>query len=85
MTVQGFAALTRGLTELADALCQGRLVFVLEGGYHRDALAYGVLAAFRLWLGHDDVLDPLGPPPRADEPSVENLIAQVRRLHRLEG
>ncbi|MBO9361640.1 MAG: histone deacetylase [Thermoflexus sp.] len=85
MTVQGFAALTRGLTELADALCQGRFVFVLEGGYHRDALAYGVLAAFRLWLGHDDVLDPLGPPPRADEPSVENLIAQVRRLHRLEG
>ncbi len=84
MTVSGFAALTRRLTELADILCQGRLVFVLEGGYHRDALAYGVLAAFRLWLGEEDVVDPLGPPPRADEPSVEGLIANVRRLHRLE-
>lgn len=85
MTVHGFAALTRGLMELADALCGGRLVFVLEGGYHREALAYGVLAAFRLWLGHGDVLDPLGPPPRPEEPSIESLIAQVRRLHRLEG
>lgn len=84
LTVSGFATLTRRLTELADALCHGRLVFVLEGGYHRDALAYGVLAAFRLWLGDEDVVDPLGPPPRADEPSVEGLIANVRRLHRLE-
>ncbi len=84
MTVSGFAALTRRLTELADAVGEGRLVFVLEGGYHRDALAYGVLAAFRLWLGEEEVLDPLGPPPREDEPSLETLIANVRRLHRLE-
>jgi acetoin utilization deacetylase AcuC-like enzyme len=39
VTPEGFAALTRILLNLADACSGGRLVLVLEGGYHIQGLA----------------------------------------------
>jgi acetoin utilization deacetylase AcuC-like enzyme len=47
LTAQGFAALTRCLMMMADALCAGRLVLVLEGGYHLGALSESVRAVLR--------------------------------------
>ena len=44
MTEIGFAALTRILMDVAAACCAGRLVMVLEGGYHVGALAASVVA-----------------------------------------
>lgn len=44
MTAAGFALLTRILMDCAQALCRGRLVLCLEGGYHLQALAESVLA-----------------------------------------
>lgn len=44
ITPQGFAAITRVVVKLADELCQGRLVSVLEGGYRLDGLAASVTA-----------------------------------------
>ena len=38
-TTEDFTDLTRDICALADELCQGRLVSVLEGGYDLDALA----------------------------------------------
>ncbi len=38
VTPHGFAALTRILLNIADDCCQGRLVGVLEGGYHLQGL-----------------------------------------------
>jgi acetoin utilization deacetylase AcuC-like enzyme len=39
ITPDGFAALTRILLNIADVCCRGRLVAVLEGGYHVAGLA----------------------------------------------
>jgi len=39
MTAQGYARLIRWLRQIADAVCLGRLVLVLEGGYHPEGLA----------------------------------------------
>lgn len=39
LSVSGFAGLNQALLGLADELCDGRLVMVLEGGYNLDALA----------------------------------------------
>jgi acetoin utilization deacetylase AcuC-like enzyme len=44
ITPDGFAALTRVVVDLADELCEGRIVSVLEGGYHLDGLAASVVA-----------------------------------------
>ncbi len=42
LTEQGFAGMTREMTSLAAEFCGGRLVSVLEGGYHLPALAASV-------------------------------------------
>ena len=44
ITPQGYAAITRVIVKLADELCQGRIVSVLEGGYRLDGLAESVAA-----------------------------------------
>jgi acetoin utilization deacetylase AcuC-like enzyme len=49
VTQAGFAAMARRLRALADAVCGGRIIAVLEGGYDLTGLAGGmteVLAAF---------------------------------------
>jgi acetoin utilization deacetylase AcuC-like enzyme len=44
VTPDGFAAITRLVIGLADEMCQGRIVSVLEGGYRLDGLAESVAA-----------------------------------------
>src|SRR4029453_1176375 len=39
MTTPGFARLSKALVDLADSVCEGRIVFVTEGGYDTRALA----------------------------------------------
>jgi acetoin utilization deacetylase AcuC-like enzyme len=51
VTPQGFAAIARVVVNLADELCQGRVVSVLEGGYRLDGLADSVAAHVRVLQG----------------------------------
>ena len=44
MTTEGFARLTRTLLEVADEVCEGRVVLVTEGGYDLKALAESLQA-----------------------------------------
>jgi len=44
VTAQGFADLTRVVTDIAEECCSGRIVSVLEGGYHLQGLATSVAA-----------------------------------------
>lgn len=80
LSLAGFALITRTLKELADELCQGRLVFTLEGGYDRQVLAQAVLTAFTLLLHDDPPLDLIGPSPYP-EPDIGGLLSRIKRLH----
>ncbi len=51
ITPAGYAAMTRVVVELADELCQGRLVSVLEGGYRLDGLSDSVVAHVKALQG----------------------------------
>ena len=51
LTEEGFAALTRRVAALAEECCAGRLVLVLEGGYHPQALARSVAATLAVLDG----------------------------------
>ncbi len=44
VTAQGFAELTHIVKAIAEKCCEGRLVSILEGGYHLDGLADSVEA-----------------------------------------
>jgi acetoin utilization deacetylase AcuC-like enzyme len=85
LSIGGYTAIARALKELAEELCDGRLVFTLEGGYHLEALAYAILNSFAVLLGDDDwqLVDPLGPSPRSERP-VDDIVARVRQTHGLD-
>jgi len=42
VTPRGFAAMTRLVMEIADECCAGKLVLILEGGYHTGGLCDSV-------------------------------------------
>jgi acetoin utilization deacetylase AcuC-like enzyme len=80
LSINGYAALTQRLVALADELCSGNIVLVLEGGYSLPALAGGVLASLRVLLGRDPGPDPLGP-AGGGEPDISLLIRRIRDRH----
>jgi acetoin utilization deacetylase AcuC-like enzyme len=51
ITPEGFAAMTRIVVDLANELCEGRVVSVLEGGYRLDGLADSVVAHVKVLQG----------------------------------
>ena len=81
LSITGYMALVQHLLELADELCGGRLVCVLEGGYNLEVLAHSVLSTFRTLRG--DAIgpsDPFGPAP-AKERDTSSLLSKIKALH----
>jgi len=84
VTVTGFARMARILKELAAELCQGRLVFTLEGGYNLQVVASSVKATFDVLLDNPKIEDPLGKAPMARKPrGFDEHIEAIRRIHHL--
>ena len=84
MTVTGLARIVGIIKGLADELCEGRLVFSLEGGYNLAALATSIKATMNVLLGNTDIDDPLGKSPRQfNAPSIAPLIKQIKETHNL--
>jgi acetoin utilization deacetylase AcuC-like enzyme len=84
LSLTGYAWIARTLVALAGELCDGRIVFALEGGYHQEALSYGVLNTFYALLGDATVTDPLGPSPWPER-DASAYVASLRELHNLGG
>ncbi len=82
LSLKGYAHLARELTLMAQQLCEGKIVFLMEGGYDLDALSYGWSNIARVLLGDDRIQDPLGPSGDA-EPNIERLIERVQQIHGL--
>jgi acetoin utilization deacetylase AcuC-like enzyme len=83
MTSTGYARLAQRARALAEELCDGRLVALLEGGYDLGAVSYGVLDTALALMGRDDAMeDPFGPAP-SPETDISGLITKLGDLHRL--
>ncbi len=76
----GYHALARRLVELAEAICGGKLVFVLEGGYNPRNVASGVEAI--LCALTDSPFRAADPSPYP-EPESRDRLEYLRRLHGL--
>lgn len=72
---QDFAALTAIVKEAADIVCDGRLVFVLEGGYDVRATGDSVLACARELVGETTT------PTDGSGPIGIKVLAAARRFH----
>jgi acetoin utilization deacetylase AcuC-like enzyme len=87
VTTDGFAALTRQVVALAEELCDGRVAFVLEGGYNLGALARSVEATVRASdepRAGDEPAPGISADPTADDRLIGGVIDRARRLHGLD-
>jgi acetoin utilization deacetylase AcuC-like enzyme len=85
VTVGGYARMATILKQLATELCQGHIVFALEGGYHLQALAHSVKATVEVLLGLPaGADDPLGPPPHSGGTAdIGPLLQRIKDTHGL--
>ncbi len=82
LSLAGYARLARTLVEMAREHSGGRILFALEGGYHLDVLAHGVLNTFYALLGEETLSDPLGPAPGGEQ-DISDLLNLLRQQHGL--
>lgn len=83
LSTAGFAMLSRGLVEIAEEGCQGRIVFLLEGGYDADNVANGIETGFAALTGHPPKNTADACPHR--EPDIGSRLARTREWHGFAG
>ena len=84
LSVNGYIDVLQRLLEVADEVCDGRVVFLLEGGYDLDVLKNGVAASARLLAGGGKRADALGAAaPGAEPADVPRVLEAVQIIHRL--
>jgi len=84
VSVTGFAQMVMILKELAAELCQGRLVFTLEGGYNLQAVASSIKAVFDVLLGNSEIADHLGKASMAGKPEgFDEHIEAIKKIHHI--
>lgn len=83
LSLQGIQQIAELLNDAAVAFCEGRIAYVLEGGYQQEVLAAGAANLVRYLAGSNAALnDPFGSSDLA-EADVSSIVSKVRRLHRL--
>ncbi|UCG55124.1 MAG: histone deacetylase [Dehalococcoidia bacterium] len=84
LSIAGFTQMTGIIKELADEVCDGRLVLSLEGGYNLTALSASISATFEVLLGKEDIKDKLGQLPfEVTAPIITGLVRRIREMHSL--
>jgi acetoin utilization deacetylase AcuC-like enzyme len=81
-STSGYHSLAKHLIRVAEQYCEGRIVFVLEGGYDPEALADNVGAVLFALADLDFSKDRLGPAP-IDEPNIKPLLGEISAIHKL--
>lgn len=76
--------LTQNIMDAAKDLCAGRCLFVLEGGYHLEALGESVTSSFSAILGNDPI-DSVHRDWLRDEPrdGISKILSEVKSIHEL--
>lgn len=82
LDTSGFHQLTQGLIDLSEIYANGRLMYVLEGGYDPIALRDNIQACLAAMCGRDEYPDRFGKSPNMDR-SVAAYLDQIQTLHHL--
>lgn len=85
LTASGFAQLTELVMKQAEIHSQGKAGFLLEGGYHVQALANSVASTFETLLHQEarPFSEQLGAAPEIDPATTEAIIQRVQAIHPL--
>jgi acetoin utilization deacetylase AcuC-like enzyme len=82
VTREGFRDMAAIVRALAEDLCGGRIVFVLEGGYAVSGLGDGVNAVLDVMMGDDPPKLPKSEPVLSGT-ALDAVVQQVSRAHSL--
>ena len=83
LSISGYMQMIEHVMALADQLCNGKLVCVLEGGYHLEVLAHSVLSTLRVLSGSPQgISDPFGPAQQRER-DVASLLSRLKNLHNI--
>lgn len=86
LSTAAFFVLNRMIIQLANTLCQGRVILVQEGGYNIEAMGSCAATCLNLLLGGDEAVDSLGQAPDKEfSLNLDVLIGELRRIHNLKG
>lgn len=81
LSTHGFYELAHSLVSMAEKYCNGRIVFVLEGGYNPQKVSSGVDACLRAMTDEDPIENnDSSPYPEAD---IRERIAHLKNIHAL--
>ena len=75
VTERGYRVAAERLCLLADKVCDGRVVVVLEGGYDLDALGRSLVEVTRVLAGAPKTDDTLQLPSRIGERAIERTLS----------
>lgn len=82
LSLSGYDHLARECIKMASKVCDGKIVFVMEGGYDLQALGHGWRNIAYALLGEDELSDPYGSAPSSSTvDDIRPIIDQVRLLH----
>jgi len=82
LSTAGFYTISKKLVELAEQHCDGKVVFVLEGGYDPNNVANGAAAVFSALTGSGSGEEANDPSPYPD-PDHGSRISEIRKWHNL--
>ncbi|HXK34779.1 MAG TPA: histone deacetylase [Dehalococcoidia bacterium] len=83
LSVDGYGALVSALLDAAGDLCEGRILFALEGGYDLVALPWCVRRTIELMRGDEPTPDPLGTLAGGTPSRLDAVLADAKRIHGL--
>jgi acetoin utilization deacetylase AcuC-like enzyme len=83
VSTRGYYEIASLLRDLAAELCDGRLIYALEGGYDLTALPWSVRACIDTLLGNPFAPDPLGRAPAVRGPDIDAVLDAVKQTHSL--
>ncbi|MBN2115330.1 MAG: histone deacetylase [Anaerolineales bacterium] len=79
LSTAGYLMLARKVMGLAEEYCDGRIIFVLEGGYDPASVANGAEAVFVAATGKGE--SAASDPNPNQEPDCESRLAEIRQWH----
>ena len=83
VTPEGFARLTKIILELANQTCEGKTLFILEGGYHLQGLRDSVKAVLLELLGESDLFKGRSVlEEKIESGDVDSIIQRVKETHK---
>jgi acetoin utilization deacetylase AcuC-like enzyme len=81
LSTSGTYAISKKLVDLAGELCDGKIVFVLEGGYDPLNVSNGIRAVFSAMTGHQPAQ--VADSSRYPEPDIRGRVDAFLRWHAL--